>query len=443
MKTRGENKKQLILITSSIVLGLGMSACSTTAKVKTSASNPAPITYKLGNSELPSQQYASVNAPTSMSYSAPKPLLPAAPAPMPYVAPKPHYSPNTFNQANVDRDLYMHQKVGRPYKIKGKTYRPKHNPDYDEQGVASWYGPNFHGKLTANGETYDQKGLTAAHKTLPLNSNVFVTNLETGQTITVRLNDRGPYVSGRIIDLSEGAAKALGIKGLGKVRVQYAGPADLKGKGFAKVEPKSAPVAKAAPNLRQIPAPKAEAQAPIAPAPQMAAKAPNAYQPLSVVPRGQFKPQAVALPTPQRAAPSAPKLNYVAPNTPYQPKADGKTRPRQIFTPPADGGVMTMTITGPIHMASAQVKRPTRKSKSEQTGLHYVQAATFSSSARAQSVRNTLSAAGPVTIQEIKRGERVLHKVLVGPYDSDKSAANALSLVATLGYSDAKLTIVH
>lgn len=134
----------------------------------------------------------------------------------------------SFDPSAVDKDLYKHQKVGQPYKIMGKRYKPKHDPKYDETGLAQWYGDKFHGKLTATGETFDKNGITAAHRTLPLNSMVLVTNLETGQTLTVRLNDRGPFVGGRLIDLSEGAAEALGIrdKGLGRVRVQYAGPAD-------------------------------------------------------------------------------------------------------------------------------------------------------------------------------------------------------------------------
>ena len=94
--------------------------------------------------------------------------------------------------------------------------------------MASWYGDKFHGKPTATGETFNKYDLTAAHKTLPLNSMVYVTNIETGKSLVVRLNDRGPFIGDRIIDLSEAAANALGTKGQGlnKVRVRYAGPAD-------------------------------------------------------------------------------------------------------------------------------------------------------------------------------------------------------------------------
>lgn len=113
-------------------------------------------------------------------------------------------------------------KVGKPYKVAGVWYYPQENFDYDESGIASWYGPDFHGKLTANGETFDQNAVSAAHKTLPMPSVVRVTNLENGRSLVVRVNDRGPFVNGRVIDLSRRAAQLLGYEGNGiaKVRVQ-------------------------------------------------------------------------------------------------------------------------------------------------------------------------------------------------------------------------------
>lgn len=114
----------------------------------------------------------------------------------------------------------------RPYEVKGVWYTPKADPDYDEKGIASWYGEQFHNRNTANGEVFDMDLITAAHKTLPLPSLVEVTDLDTGKKLKVRVNDRGPFVPGRIIDLSKGAAKKLGIyqKGVARVRVRYIGP---------------------------------------------------------------------------------------------------------------------------------------------------------------------------------------------------------------------------
>ena len=119
-------------------------------------------------------------------------------------------------------------KVGNPYQIDGTWYYPREQPDYDETGVASWYGPNFYGQRTANGEVYNAGDLTAAHRTLPMPVNVRVTNLDNGKSMVLRVNDRGPYAKGRIIDVSEQAAKLLGFYGIGtaRVRVTYRFPGD-------------------------------------------------------------------------------------------------------------------------------------------------------------------------------------------------------------------------
>ncbi|MDH5772751.1 MAG: septal ring lytic transglycosylase RlpA family protein [Rhodospirillaceae bacterium] len=113
-------------------------------------------------------------------------------------------------------------KVGNPYQINGAWYYPAENWNYDETGVASWYGPQFDGKLTANGETFDQWQVSAAHKTLPMPSIVRVTNLENGRSLVVRVNDRGPYARGRIIDMSRRAAQMLGFEGKGTAKVRVA-----------------------------------------------------------------------------------------------------------------------------------------------------------------------------------------------------------------------------
>lgn len=117
-------------------------------------------------------------------------------------------------------------KVGTPYKIMGKYYYPKETYSFEETGIASWYGPNFHGKQTANGEIFDQNELTAAHKTLQMPSLVRVTNLENGRSMVLRVNDRGPYSRGRILDVSKRSAELLGFKnkGTAKIKLQVLGP---------------------------------------------------------------------------------------------------------------------------------------------------------------------------------------------------------------------------
>ncbi|MEM7169442.1 MAG: septal ring lytic transglycosylase RlpA family protein [Pseudomonadota bacterium] len=116
-------------------------------------------------------------------------------------------------------DVQGYYKVGKPYQIDGKWYYPKENFSYRESGIASWYGPGFHGKITANGELYDQHDLTAAHRTLPMPSVVRVTNLENGRSIVVRVNDRGPFAKNRIIDLSKRGAELLDFHQAGTAKV--------------------------------------------------------------------------------------------------------------------------------------------------------------------------------------------------------------------------------
>jgi len=135
-----------------------------------------------------------------------------------------------------------HYKAGRPYRVGGRTYFPLSTASgYDKTGIASWYGRDFHGKLTANGERYDMHALSAAHKTLPLPSLVRVTNLENGRSVVVRVNDRGPFVKHRLIDLSWAAARALGYadKGVTRVRVQALDTTapTVVGAGMARIAP--------------------------------------------------------------------------------------------------------------------------------------------------------------------------------------------------------------
>ena len=186
---------------------------------------------------------------------------------------------------------YNGHKTGQPYEVRGVWYYPKEQPNYDEIGIASWYGEQFHNQYTADGEVFDMHMPSAAHKTLPLPSLVEVTNLSNGKKLIVRVNDRGPFVDGRVIDLSKEAAAELGFvtAGVTKVRVRYVGqaadppgydprqevatakkaaravqkPADLASarpprgpipySQLAKAEPAAAPIAKAAPAPLTVP----------------------------------------------------------------------------------------------------------------------------------------------------------------------------------------------
>jgi rare lipoprotein A len=122
-------------------------------------------------------------------------------------------------------------RVGRPYQVAGVTYTPEENRSYRNEGLASWYGDDFHGRLTANGEIYDMEAISAAHPTMPMPSYARVTNLKTRKSLIVRVNDRGPYHANREIDLSAKAADLLGFRGQGvaRVRVEYVGAAPIQG----------------------------------------------------------------------------------------------------------------------------------------------------------------------------------------------------------------------
>lgn len=129
----------------------------------------------------------------------------------------PQVTPQVTPQVSSSGGIY---KVGAPYTVAGRRYTPKVQPNYRAEGLASWYGPKFHGKRTANGEIFDQYALTAAHKTLPLPSKVRVTNLDNGRQLVVRVNDRGPFVGDRIIDLSRRSAQLLGVEKVGVAPVR-------------------------------------------------------------------------------------------------------------------------------------------------------------------------------------------------------------------------------
>lgn len=146
----------------------------------------------------------------------------------------------------------------KPYQIKGVWYYPHEDPDYDAKGIGSWYGEQFHNRRTANGELFDMDLPSAAHKTLPLPSLVEVTNLDNGRKMVVRVNDRGPFVDDRVIDLSRAAADQLGYRrqGVARVRVRYIGPAPksvFDARQYAAAPPPPAPTSRPTPQRDDTP----------------------------------------------------------------------------------------------------------------------------------------------------------------------------------------------
>lgn len=302
---------------------------------------------------------ASCGTPSRRTVMAP-PRLPS-PA-MPTVVPNPVY------------------KVGMPYEVGGVWYYPKEQPDYDETGIASWYGTKYHGRLTADGELFDRTAISAAHPTLPMPVNVRVTNLENGKSIVVRVNDRGPFVNGRIIDLSERAADLLGFRtnGTAKVRVRYLDRASLTGLGPATA-------------AEQTP-PEVASAVPAAPTNQIAAA------PLPVLPG-----VATAAPREVEMLPQPTAMSYAIPAAPIP---DGNVT--QDYVPP-DSAI-------------------------------FIQAGAFSSLANAGTVATKLYSLGARVVPIISNGQTI-YRVRIGPVDDVAHADALLAQVQALGHSDVQIVI--
>jgi rare lipoprotein A len=285
-------------------------------------------------------------------------------------------------------------KIGEPYEQEGIWYYPREQPEYDETGVASWYGADFHGRRTANGEIFDVNGLTAAHPTLPMPVNVRVTNLENGKSLVLRVNDRGPFRHGRIIDVSQHAAQLLGFygKGTAKVRVTYLARADEPG-GVPLDSATATAVAAAPTGAVQVAALDPVAAAP-APAPTKFAPAP------------QTDSSDMPSPSPEKLDV---KFEPAAP-APEQREASADAPPVSVVSVPAVS-----------HL--------------------YVQVGAFSIRSNAERLRDRLSAAGNLTISAIDRKGQPLYRVRVGPFDDVSAADAALAQVNGLGSSDAKIVV--
>ena len=269
--------------------------------------------------------------------------------------------------------------VGKPYEVAGLVYTPREDPAYDRVGSASWYGELFHGRRTANGEIYDMDRLSAAHPTLPLPVYARVTNLNNGRSIVVRINDRGPYASDRIIDLSRRSAEALGYRnqGTATVRVKYLRRAPLNGDDSYEL----------AYLANQSWA-------------RVAAKGKNAI-PANFTSRDKLPP------------PSAGNLNLPW-HTVKQPLA--------APPPPQTMGAVPSNT----------------KEKLRAPGL-VVQAGTFKNKDNAERARAVLSTIAPVDVASIAVREELYFSVRVGPFSDPREAKAALAKVTQAGYQGAKV----
>ena len=278
-------------------------------------------------------------------------------------------------------------KVGKPYQVGGIWYVPREQPHYDQTGIASWYGEQFHLKATANGERFDMATVSAAHTTLPLPSMVEVTNLDNGRKLVVRVNDRGPFVGDRIIDLSREAARQLGFdrQGLAKVRVRYVGAAPLLGPDGG------LRYANAKPYPTRLPAAVAATSSVIADA-----------DPVMEL--------ATAMP---RASPVGAAITSVS-------------------LPPLIGSEISSTpippAAGVVNVSAIPIRSALR-----------VQAGAFTSEVNAQRAVSQLSATGAASIEALQRDGLTLYRVVM-PAPADEVAAYALrDRVAEIGFVDARV----
>lgn len=294
-----------------------------------------------------------------------------------------------------------HYKVGKSYQVNGRWYHPKEDPDYSKVGVASWYGSQFHGRMTANGEIFDMTRLSAAHTTLPLPSMVEVTNLENGRSIVVRVNDRGPFVGDRIIDLSREAARRLDFEhqGTARVRVRYAGPAPLNG-AAPKYAAGAERVARAAPVREQTAPPRSGAPA---------------------------RDDISTLLTGMESAPA------LTPGAEEAAIAEARTgAPGETEIPAAD-----LSTSDP---EDAQLVHSTAAAGAAPEAIYLVRVAALSRLDHIDGLRAQLGDLGALRMSRVETDAgAVFYRVNLGPFASIETAAERLEAVRQAGYADASL----
>lgn len=302
-------------------------------------------------------------------------------------------------------------KVGNPYKIDGTTYTPREEFSYSETGVASWYGPGFHSKSTANGERYDQSDRTAAHRTLQMPAVVRVTNLENGLSTVVRINDRGPFARNRIIDLSRTAAQELDIvrAGTARVRLEQLTQESLTVKevalsGGGPTEQHQA-LAQLASGQRNTPAPAA------APPPVAVAAAPPPPEPI-VQPPPAPSPQPVQV---QSQTPTPAQLGWGGP------------------APPPRSAPVAVAATAPP--AAAVVT----SAPAVHAGGFYIQVGAFSTAENAEKQRSAVRSYGTSEVTQGSAAGREVYRVRLGPYTTSDAAGIVADRLRRSGYGDARV----
>lgn len=319
-------------------------------------------------------------------------------------------------------DANPHYKVGDPYQINGVWYYPQENYGYDEVGVASWYGPGFHGRLTANGEIFDANELTAAHRTLPMPSLVRVTNLDNGRQVVLRVNDRGPYAKDRIIDISKRGAQLLGFQqqGTARVRVQIM-PEESRSIAAMSVREGASlpPAALVNPTAQTVPSP------PPAGVPRPASV--EAYAPTRID-------------TPRKPDPQGYSVEALSPTD--QVFAEGTTTAPTPLTPTLravrqeskkDNGYSSPPVaSGSGRVAEGSLNITDNASI-------FVQAGAFAKKANAAALQARLKDFTEARISEVKTEAGLLYRVRIGPIASPDEADRLLLKLADHGVVGARI----
>ena len=332
-------------------------------------------------------------------------------------------------------------KVGNPYQVAGVWYYPKEDYSYKEIGVASWYGPDFHNGITANGEMYDMNGLTAAHRTLPLPSMVRVTNLQNGRSLVLRVNDRGPFVNNRVIDVSMRAAQLLGFKEKGTTQVQV----EVLPEESKKLKEELLSGTTKTENVTVTSIPKAIKD--------------DADNNAEVLPKPIDKPQNLTLssnyprlanPPPQANGADSGLLVGSAPAQKASPFNDwdedlSKTQAEKpIFEASVAPAKKEVSAPAqkiePVNKPPVQMKKPEKPEQTVSlvsTGF-YVQVGAFGSLENAEKMRDKVARYGNALIQPLNTGRKTLYRVRLGP-STAKKALETLDKVTSNGYSDARV----
>jgi len=306
----------------------------------------------------------------------------------------------------------------KPYQVNGQWYFPQGpDPSYDQVGTASWYGYPFQNRHTADGEVYDEGLITAAHKTLPLPCIVEVTNLQNGRSIRVRVNDRGPFVGGRLIDLSKAAAEQLGFdrRGTTRVRVRFitmASPLTAPGLMMASNGPRSS----LAPPQSYAPRPRADD---------------NDFDDIEAPPPPAIQTSYVA---PAKSA-------YPAASPPHDdPMAEDEAGPPEAEAAPARGPIkepITATVLLPPRLTARTLAgEPVAASSA---GGYSVQAGAFATQSSADRAAARLAGAGTAQIVPLQRNGATLYRVVVGSFPDAAAASETRARVIAMGFADARV----